>query len=477
MSLEKIKHKHKGRLLSLYVFWFRCLLINGLFYSFGQAEAQRFYIGGLDQFLLSSYQYSLTYQNYPTVFNYRDRLSDGLPTNFTYYLGYQFREKHFVELSYSKQDYAFFKDFKENIFLARISEEKAINVGLRYKFSLLNFPLRVLAFEGKYPFRLMTTAGVVYRINANQIGTGGGSYSDNLGQLEIEFEELHTNNPQALFQAGLEAEFPLYRSLCLVANYIWFFGFGQDFLTTAYTDFTNGGAKGYRHSDGGGAYTSISLRWYLPGGTDRAQPVSLISGRKIYLGLEYFQFSNSNRDPRVSPIGLNESIGIIAGYRKHKNILETGITPLPSLLGYETSLPLAGASSHERRWYMPIRYKRAVPFFKKGQHQNLEWLPSAGVGLHLPVILTSDATNFPDGDLASNHQRVNALALGAEVGSELAINAGGLSLSLQLRYLHGFAPTRQLQLFNNNGMPTNDYVSSTPTGWLSGISVKYRLGR
>jgi len=248
-------------------------------------------------------------------------------------------------------------------------------------------------------------------------------------------------------------------------------------LTTTYTDFTNGGAKGYRHSDGGGTYASMSLRWYLPGSTERPEPASLVSGRKIYLGVEYFQFSNSNRDPRASPVGLNESIGIVAGYRKDKNILETGITPLPSLLGYQTDLPLGGASSHERRWYLPLRYKRAIPLFKKGQYQNIEWLPSAGLGVHLPIILTSDTSYFPDGDLASNHQNVNGAVFGAEVGSELAINAGGLALSLQLRYLHGFAPTRQLQVFDNDTMPTNNYISSTPSGWLSGISVRYRLGR
>jgi len=433
-------------------------------------------MGGGDQYILSAYRYNLKYQSYPALFTARGALSDGLPTNFSYQLGYQFKERHFIELSYSKLDYAFFKDFRESIVLAGLAEEKATNTGLRYKFSLLSLPFRLLTYQSKFPFRLLAMAGGIYRINTNQIGTSSGSYI-NSGKVEIEFEEFHTNKPQILLQAGLEAEFPLYRSLSLVANYTWIFGFGQDFLTTTYTDFTNGGAKGYRHSDGGGTYASMSLRWYLPGSTERPEPASLVSGRKIYLGVEYFQFSNSNRDPRASPVGLNESIGIVAGYRKDKNILETGITPLPSLLGYQTDLPLGGASSHERRWYLPFRYKRAIPLFKKGQYQNIEWLPSAGLGVHLPIILTSDTSYFPDGDLASNHQNVNGAVFGAEVGSELAINAGGLALSLQLRYLHGFAPTRQLQVFDNDTMPTNNYISSTPSGWLSGISVRYRLGR
>ncbi len=476
MSLKK--NEYKERCISPYTFYSKIIITAiALLLISSITEAQRFYIGGVNQYIFSLYRYQLTYQNYPALFTSRGRLSDELPTNFGYHLGYQLKGRHFVELTYSKQDYASFKDFRESIILAGLREEKATNIGLRYKFSLLSLPIRITTFESKYPFRLYALAGGVYRINANQIGSASGRYLDNLGRVEIELEEFHTEKPQFLLQAGLEAEFPLYRSLSLAASYTWFFGFGQDFVTTRYTDYTNGGAQGYRYSDGGGTYGSISLRWYLPGSTDVAQKASLVNGRKFYLGVEYFRFSNSNRDPNRSPIGLNESVGIIAGYRKNKNILETGITPLPSLLGYQTNLPLAGGSSHERRWYLPFRYKRAIAVFKKGQYQNMEWLPNAGLGVHLPIILTSDTSYFPDGDLAANHQNVNGVVVGAEIGSELAINAGGLTFSLQLRYLHGFAPTRQLQVFDNNTMPTNNYISSIPSGWLSGISVKYRLGR
>ncbi len=159
--------KHKGRLPSPYVF-FRLITTVGLLSSFGETEAQRFYVGGGNQFIFSLYQYKLTYQNYPSFFTSRGRLSSELPTNFGYHLGYQFKEKHFVELCYSRQDYAFFPDFIEFGTGGITLQEQAMNIGFKYKYSFLSFPLRVIDFTTKQPFRLMAIGGGVYRLNSHQ---------------------------------------------------------------------------------------------------------------------------------------------------------------------------------------------------------------------------------------------------------------------------------------------------------------------
>ncbi|MFM7487003.1 MAG: hypothetical protein ACKO13_08785 [Cytophagales bacterium] len=406
-------------------------------------------------------------------------MSDRWVTNSGYHVGYQFKKKQFFEVSYSEQDYVFFRDFLESPVIGGASEGNAINIGARYKYNFFSMPLSVLAYRSKSPFSLMAFAGCVFQFNKSQVGSFNGSYLDFTTNEVILKTNSHTEAPQFLLQAGLEAEFPLYKDVFLTASYTWYFGVGQKMMTTHYTGVSNGmPLDGYRYSDGGGQSFSLGLRWYLPGGTNIPTPNSLTVGRNFYLGAEYFIFLNANSDPNVSRAGKeNNSVGLLAGYRKSNHIFETGITPLPSSLGYQTDFPLAGATVNERRWYLPLRYKRGFCIFKKGQSQNLEFLPSAGMGVHLPILITTASSYFPDGSLASDHQKVNNLVVGAELGAELAINAKGLTFALQARYLHGFSNTRQLQLFDNNAQPTANFVSSTPTGWLHGVAVRYRLGK
>lgn len=439
-----------------------------------QSQAQKFYIG-INPRPLSSYQYSLKYKNYPSGFSRQPAFSQAFPTNSGYHFGYQFDKYQLIELTYFMQDYADFAEFGSG---ASTTGKKATNLGFRYKniiFSLPFFGFRHLTTTAPLRrIRLMAHLGGVFQLNQKLVSSWTGDYA--FLNIPVNTEGYHTSKPQFLFQTGLDAEVPFFhKNLLLTASYTWYVGVGQKMLTTHYTGMFNGQpVDGYRYTSGGGTNLSIGLRWYLPKDTDTPKSPQLLNAKNFYLGLEYYKFVNNTQGS--NPGTANQSAGLIAGYRKGQNIVETGLTPVPSLLFYQTAFPLAGVTSNERRLYLPIRYKRVVSIFKKSQFQNLEWLPSAGLGLHVPVN-TSSATSFLlNGNFASDYQIVNNLVLGAELGSSLALNVGSFTLAYEARYLYGFSYTRQLQLFDNNSQPTDYYISSTPTGWMLGVSVRYRFG-
>lgn len=479
----------KGRVSSLFYFRFTIFLAFLLACFSVKIEAQKFYIGTnnfglsprpIDSFVTSFYQYNFRYENYPAMFTARSSISPFMPSNHGIHFGYQFKKRQFIEISYNYQFYPEYADFVGSSFAYGYSDKKSINIGGRYKYNFFSMPLSILNYRAKSPFRLMAFLGGAFQLNSDMEGADGKKAY--VGQnFMINVQHVHTTKPQFLLHTGLEAEIPLIgKGLVITVGYSWHFSFGHQYVTTHYTGQDNGlPVDGYRYLDGGGRNFSIGLRWYLPGGTDIPQPPALRNGKNFYVGVEYFRFVNSHYDRSYPGSRDDQSGGLIAGYRKGHHIMETGITPLPSLLRYETgsSSLMGGGDSDEKRWYLPLRYKRVVPVFKKGQSQNLEFLPSGGFGLHLPVIQNSSTSYFPDGSLASDHQKVNNLVLGAELGLELALNVSSFTLSLQARYLHGFSNTRQLQVFDSNAQPTGNFISSTPTGWLHGVAVRYRLGK
>lgn len=450
----------------LFFFWFNI-----------QSNSQKFYLGS-NKFLVSSQRYHLSYKNYPASFAAtKNSLSETVPTNFGYHIGYAFGGKQMIELAYTQQLYAYFTETLGSGIPYIAPSEMASNFGLKYKYSLLSKPVRFLNYKSKYPFSLIASLGGIFQINKSQSASSTGTFENSIGTIKITSEDFHTNKPQFLFQVGIESQLPLYRDFFLTAGYSWILGFGQKMITTHYTGVENGvPVDGHRYSDGGGSNFSIGLRWYLPKDTKTPQSPQLSNKKNFYLGVEYYKFITTNNN--IVEYGTSDqSIGLIAGYRKKQNVFETGLTPIPSLLYYWTDLPLAGATSNERRLYIPMRYKRVISILGKNKFQNLEWLPSVGFGLHVPVNVTWASSFFPNGDLASDYQVVNNLVLGTELGSEVALDIGGFAFAFEARYLYGFSYTRMLQVFDSNAQPTDNFISSTPTGWLLGGSIRYRFGK
>jgi hypothetical protein len=441
-----------------------------------QSHSQNFYLGS-NKYLVSSQRYHLSYKNYPASFAAtKNSLSVIAGTNFGYHIGYYFNGQ-MIELTYTQQLYAYFNETLGSGIAYFAPPEMASNFGLKYKYSLLSRPVRFLNYRSRTPFRLMVESGPIFQINRSESSSSTGTFENSTGTIKIISEDFHTDKPQFLFQVGIESEVPLYKDLFLYAGYSWIFGFGQKMITTHYTGVENGvPVDGYRYSDGGGSNFSAGLRWYLPKDTKTPQTPQLVNKKNFYLGVEYYKFIDANNNPNQYGT-YDQSIGLIAGYRKKQNVFETGFTPIPSLLYYWTDLPLAGATSNEKRLYIPVRYKRVVSIMGKDKFQNLEWLPSIGFGLHVPLNTAWASSFFPNGDSASDYQIVNPLVLGAELGSELALNFGGFALAFEARYLYGFSYTRMLQVFDNNAQPTDNFISFTPTGWLLGGSIRYRFGK
>lgn len=452
------------------------LLLFFLCFNF-QSYSQKFYLGS-NQYLVSSQRYHLSYKNYPASFAAtKNSLSEIVPTNFGYHIGYDFGGKQMIELTYTQQLYAYFVESLGSSIAWFAPSEMASNFGLKYKYSLVRKPIRLYNYKSKNPFSLMVSSGGIFQVNKNQRASSTGNFENSTGTIKITSEDFHTNKPQFLFQVGIETQVPLYRDLFLTGGYSWIFGFGQKMITTHYTGVENGvPVDGYRYSNGGGTNLSIGLRWYLPKDTKTSQSPQLINRKNFYLGVEYYKFINIDNDPVIYGTS-DQSIGLIAGYRKKQNVFEIGFTPIPSLLSYQTDLPLAGATSNERRLYIPMRYKRVVSIYGRDKFQNLEWLPSVGFGLHVPLNVTWASSYFPNGDLASDYQKVNNLVFGSELGSEFTLNFGAFALSFEARYMYAFSYTRMLQVFDSNAQPTDNYISSTPTGWLLGSSIRYRFGK
>jgi len=444
--------------------------------------AQKFYFGGNPY--LSIYRYNLTYNNYPEIFSKRSGISNFFPGNQGFHVGYQFRKKNFLEAFYSIQYYPFFADDKLFESLEGYIEGlKSLNFGLRYKHTLFSYPLTILGRK-RPPLQFYGFGGLSIQYNSpKNLGTTTIAYewfdpTTGAAVSKITGEYFRTDKNKYYLHVGLEAELPLYKSLKLTASYAYFFSLDpENYTTNRYVGKVEGvPVKGERYSNGGGQNFSLGVRWYFPGSTETEKT----SGTSFYAAAEYLLFQNQNVPQTTTTFqsNANSSFALLFGKQKNEHGIETGIIPLPSILQYNTqgvTGSLVDASSTERRIYIPARYKRVLPLFFKSKSQNVEFMPSVGLGVHVPLNFDYFGSFLPNGGLASDYQRVHNFVLGTEGGGELVLNAEKVAFSIQVLYLFGFSPTRELQILDSNATPTGRFISSTPTGLLKGFSIRYKF--
>lgn len=448
------------------------------------AKAQQFYFGCNQppfffDWNFSFYRYKLNYQNFPYIYGDQPAFRFDVSTN-AYNLGYKFNNKNSVELFYNEQFYQGFKDIQTDPFAFTDLLVRSKNIGLSYKRTFLSVPVN-LGFRKLKPFKMSYYMGASYQINQPH------KFTDTFEQMDlstnkvlalISRETSSVSSPQVLLHAGVEIEVPLYKSISLTLQGGYFAALGGiKYVNSSYKGFdSNGTVDGNRYTDGSAINYGFGLRWYLPGKTDS---VTVDHRSQYFWGIEYIQFANSNSGwlPRRDFFSNSETAGLVFGRQIGKNVIETALLPLASnlssgVINIQTSF--SNYASYESRLYLPLRYKRIVPLVFANRQQRLELMPIAGVGFHLPVIISKSSSYTPNGDLAEEFQKVNPFVLGLETGAEMAIRGKNFSLSGHVRYLKGLSHTRELLRWDlDSNQPTSEYISSTPTGWQKGISMKF----